>query len=158
MNAKDPVNGTSDQTTGPIIVAVDLSPESLYALDLAAAIAEPQGSPLHVVHVHHGPASLSVSASATVEFERAETEVDALIKDAMLEHLAAFGGDWDLVSRRGNIGHELLAEADDVDAELIVVGHRSHGTMRDMLLGSVASNIVHHSRRSVLVAIPPKDN
>jgi len=158
MNTENPANATSNQAAGPIVVAVDLSPESLYALDLAAAIAGPQGSPLHVVHVHHGPSSLAVSASATVEFERAETEVDALIRDAMSEHLATFDGAWDLISRRGNIGHELLAEADDVDAGLIVVGHRSHGTIRDMLLGSVASNIVHHSRRSVLVAIPPKDS
>jgi universal stress protein G len=57
--------------------------------------------------------------------------------------------------RSGNVRHELLALADEVEAELIVVGHRSHGTVRDAILGSVAASIVHHSRRSVLVAVPP---
>ena len=156
MTSDEPTPATNPRTNPMLVVAVDLSPESMYALDLAAAMAAPQRAALRIIHVHHAPPTLSVSAAATVEFEKAETEIDGLVKKAVSDHLAEFDGEWSLVSRSGNIAHELLAEAEDVDAGLIVVGHRSHGTVRDLLLGSVASNIVHHSRRSVLVAIEPK--
>ncbi len=58
--------------------------------------------------------------------------------------------------RQGHVAQELLAVADEVDADLVVLGHRSRGTVRDAILGSAASSTVHHSRRNVLVAVPPR--
>ncbi len=53
-------------------------------------------------------------------------------------------------ARAGGIYHELLQEASDWDADLIVVGsHRP--VMSDYLLGSNAKTIVRHAQCSVLV-------
>ena len=46
--------------------------------------------------------------------------------------------------------------ADEVNADLVVVGHRSFGTVHDTVLGSTAASTIHHSRRSVLVAVASK--
>lgn len=45
----------------------------------------------------------------------------------------------------------LIELADREDAEAIVVGKRARGFLSEHLLGSVAADLVHHSRRPVVV-------
>ena len=138
------------------VVGIDLSPESLYALDLAAAMGAPHSTALRIVHVHPHPSSLGFSPMAAAEYEQSQSTVDDLVGAEAAKRLENYPGHWTPVVRHGQAGHELLAEADNFDADLLVVGHRSHGLIRDALLGSVATGAVHHSRRSILVAIPPQ--
>lgn len=148
-------NEKPEPTVPTVVVGIDLSPESLYALDLAATIAQPQGAALRIVHVHHRPATLAFSPAASLEFERAEDETEASIRDNVTRRLADFDGQWSVTSRNGHVSQEIRGEADDSNAMLIVIGHQSHSTLHDALLGSVAASIVHNSHRSVLVAVPP---
>lgn len=156
------MNATQDQdqpitpaSLRTVVVGVDLSPESLYALDLAAAIGASHQTALRIVHVHTHSGTLGFSPMAAAEYEQSQSTVDDLVGVETAKRLEHYPGSWTTVARHGQAGHELLAEADDIDADLLVVGHRSHGLLRDALLGSVASGAVHHSRRSILVAIPP---
>ena len=52
---------------------------------------------------------------------------------------------------RGDAVDELVAYADTVDADLIVVGSRGHGAVTSALLGSVSRGILREARRPVLV-------
>jgi nucleotide-binding universal stress UspA family protein len=45
----------------------------------------------------------------------------------------------------GRPGHQLLEEAEDIGADLVVVGSRGHGAMSRTLLGSVSDQVVRHS-------------
>jgi nucleotide-binding universal stress UspA family protein len=45
----------------------------------------------------------------------------------------------------------LIEIADRENAEAIVVGKRARGSLSEHLLGSVAADLVHHSRRPVVV-------
>ncbi len=45
----------------------------------------------------------------------------------------------------------ILDTADEIEAELIVVGARGHSTVESLMLGSVSNAVVHHARRPVLV-------
>lgn len=139
-----------------IVVGVDDSPESLYALDLAAAVGGPRQAALTVVHVRPQSRVFGVGPAGSVEYAQAEAELDALVTQDATARLAGYAGTWSVAIRSGHVAHELLAVADELDADLIVLGHRSHGPIRDAILGSVASSTVHHSRRSVLVAVPPR--
>ncbi|MDO8364380.1 MAG: universal stress protein [Actinomycetota bacterium] len=139
-----------------ILVAVDHSPESLYALDLAAAIGSPQQATLTVVHVRPHATALGLAPAGAVEYAQAEDEIDALVAADAAAHLAEYPGTWSVAIRSGHVGHELLAAAGEAGADLIVLGHRSHGTVHDAILGSVASSTVHHATLSVLVAVPPR--
>ena len=138
------------------VVGVDVSPESLYSLDLAAAIGAPHDAKLVVVHVRTHPGALGFSPGAAGEYEQTIHEVDDLVDAEVSKRLADYSGESTVVMRDGHVGHELLDVAEEVDADLVILGHRSHGPVRDAILGSVAANTVHHSRRSVLVAIPPR--
>ena len=57
--------------------------------------------------------------------------------------------------RDGNPVQVLLAVADEVDADLIVVGSRGFGGFPDLLLGSTSTQLAQHSRRPVLIVPMP---
>ena len=52
---------------------------------------------------------------------------------------------------RGDTVDELVASADTIDADLIVVGSRGHGAFASALIGSVSQGVLHEARRPVLV-------
>lgn len=138
-----------------IVVGVDDSTESLYALDLAAAIGGAHRAALTIVHVRPKPPTFGLGPEGSIEYGIAQDELDRSVVSEATTRLADFAGTWSVDIRSGNVARELLAAADEVEADLVVVGHSSHGTVRDAVLGSTAASAVHHSRRSVLVAIPP---
>ncbi|MGH6799470.1 MAG: universal stress protein [Roseiarcus sp.] len=133
-----------------IVLAVDLAepapaPKGLtQAVELAKA-----GGELRLVNVQPViPATFMeyVPVDFDVEQEtRAKEALDAILASVVLpaERKSA-------ATRAGGIYHELLQEASEWGADLIVVGsHRP--VMSDYLLGSNAKTIVRHAQCSVLV-------
>ena len=94
------------------------------------------------------PASFMEYVPADFDVEQAKRAKDAL--DAIVASIESAGGRKSAATRAGGIYHELLREASEWDADLIVVGsHRP--VMSDYLLGSNAKTIVRHAQCSVLV-------
>jgi nucleotide-binding universal stress UspA family protein len=56
--------------------------------------------------------------------------------------------------RSGDPAQEVLALAEERDADLVVTGSRGLGALDRLLLGSVARNVLTHARASVLVIRP----
>ena len=70
---------------------------------------------------------------------------------AALQKMAAADSNCTAEVRSGRAHPVILAAADDMDADLIIVGSHKPG-LRDYLLGSTAARVVRHSRCSVLVS------
>lgn len=51
----------------------------------------------------------------------------------------------------GNPADKIVKYADEIDADLIVIGTRGHGRIASALLGSVSEHVAKHSKRSVLI-------
>ncbi|MEO7422836.1 MAG: universal stress protein [Ornithinibacter sp.] len=58
----------------------------------------------------------------------------------------------DIVVRHGKPADAIIEVADDVRADVVVVGSRRHGGFVGLLLGSVSRRVVNRSERVVIVA------
>ena len=133
-----------------IVVCVDDSAESLGALELAATIGGSRESALTIVHVRPTPRAFGLGPEGSIEYAQAQDELDEAITAEATSRLADYPGTWTVVIRTGSIGRELLAVADEVDADLIVVGSKGmQGARR--VLGSVPNTISHQADCSVLI-------
>lgn len=144
-----------------ILVAVDGSASSLEARDLVVSLPWPGGTSITLLTAYDIPiAWLSDTAMAGGDW-LGEAEDDLRRNaEAELERLAEplAGRDWSVDRRvvRGRAGSVILAAAEEMDADLVVVGSRGHGPIASMLLGSVSAEVADHASCAVLVARGPR--
>jgi len=56
----------------------------------------------------------------------------------------------------GDPADKIVKYADQVDADLVMIGTRGRGKFASVLLGSVSEKVAHHSKRSVLIVKNPE--
>ena len=59
------------------------------------------------------------------------------------------------MNRDADIAAVILAEAADLDADVIVLGTRGLGGVKSLMLGSVSHAVLHYADRAVLVIPSP---
>lgn len=134
-----------------LLVALDTSPRAPGVLAEGIDLAQKLGGKLVLVRAigipHEIPAeALTASPSGVPEIlERiAKAELDeqarAVPEGFLAKKLVVMGVPWEVICR----------EADEVNADLIVIGSHGYSGI-DRLLGTTASRVVNHSQRSVLV-------
>ncbi|MEZ5238634.1 MAG: universal stress protein [Microthrixaceae bacterium] len=88
------------------------------------------------------------------ESERAREAILAEGTEEVADTARAIGADPAIVERKvveGASGQMIIHTADEVDADVIVVGSHGHGFLARVLIGSVSEYVVRHSQRPVLV-------
>ena len=134
-----------------IILAVDLADASTAPKGLAEALelAKAWGGSLRLVNVQPVvPATFMEYVPADFDAEQTKKATESL--NDVVAKIDLPAGRKSGAARAGGIYHELLEEASEWNADLIVVGsHRP--VMSDYLLGSNAKTIVRHAQCSVLV-------
>ena len=142
----------------PLVVGVDGTADSITALRRAAEIAKTGSYRLIVVHVRHSSTWAGLSAmSAAADLQNLD-QIEADVRRATENALADVPLEWDFVVRNGDPVRELIAVAKERRAPYIVVGGRPHSAVGSVLLGSVATSLVHHFRGSVLVVRSEDDS
>jgi nucleotide-binding universal stress UspA family protein len=56
------------------------------------------------------------------------------------------------------VAEEILNQADELNADLIVMGTHGHGAMYNLLVGSVTKGVLKRSTRPVLLVPAPKSS
>lgn len=143
-----------------ILLAVDGSVCSDRATELVASCSFPPGSTIRVVGVHRPYADTMAYTWAAIGDAGVgpETEDDAdlrHLREAIAAAEAALQQEGVSVEGflvHGRPGSAIVDEAAAMEADLVVVGSRGHGSIATMLLGSTASEIVDHAPCPVLVA------
>ena len=127
-----------------VVVAYIPTPEGDAALDAGAAEAERRGVGLVVVNTTRGDALVDARFLAEDGVERLRQRLEALPVDATLRQ----------VSSGNDIARDLNDLADEVDADLVVIGLRRRSPVGKLLLGSAATRILLEVTRPVLTVKP----
>lgn len=112
-----------------------------------------RGLPVEVVSVapRHGFVTPWGSGSAEEGGDDQELELHQGIAEQVADELMEFGWAAAAIARAGDPDHEIVAAGEEWGADLIVTGSRGIGTLHRLLGGSVAHEVLLHTRSSVLV-------
>jgi nucleotide-binding universal stress UspA family protein len=135
-----------------ILIATDGSPSAHEAVELGLELASEHDSQVIFVHVVPAVDVLPLGGfGSTVAVQHVVTAEDRQALDEAEQLADEAGVDARTRLLRGDAVDEIVAYADTLDADLLVVGSRGHGRLASTLLGSVSKGILRETRRPVLV-------
>jgi len=133
----------------PILVATDLSPRVEAAFDRALQLASQHVATVHLLFVMDDALPGNVA-------ERLAREAEDMIRRKWFPRARDAGIEVTLVTRTGRAFEAILAEADAIEAELILLGTHRQEELRDLFTGSTAWRVLRGARRPVVqVKYPP---
>jgi universal stress protein A len=134
-----------------ILVATDLSPQSDKTVQRAREMAQESQAKLSIVYVmEHTPVAYGGECAIPID-ANLEESLEKKAQDSLIQLGNKFGvasPDQHLAS--GSVKLAVIDTAEDIQADLIVVGAHSHHGI-DALLGSRANSILNHAKCDVLV-------
>jgi nucleotide-binding universal stress UspA family protein len=135
-----------------ILIATDGSPASAEAVEFGVELADGQDAEAVLVHVAPSFDALPVAGfPATGAVPHKLSDVDRAPLEAAAKVATAHGVDATTKLLTGIASDEIVAYADELDADLIVIGSRGHGAVLNALLGSVSRAVLSDSKRPVVV-------
>jgi nucleotide-binding universal stress UspA family protein len=135
-----------------IVIATDGSPSAGEAVDFGLRLAHEQKAEVIFVHVappYDVAPAQALGMSGSVPHELSAADRLPLDRAAELADREGVRARTELLT--GDPADEIVAYADSVDADAIVVGSRGRGAVTSALLGSVSSAVLREARRPVLV-------
>lgn len=141
-----------------ILVPTDFSETSERALDYALDLAEKLNAAVTVMHAYEIPIvgfpDGALVATADVASRIADVSRAAL--EATAKKRAGRVAKLDTLLRDGVAYEEIRTVADEIDADLIVIGTHGRRGIARALLGSVAENVIRTTHRPVLTIHGPR--
>lgn len=144
-----------EQKIRHVLVAVDGSANADRAVKAAAQIAKNNDAELTVLHIIVIPPAVysgdvpfdigKIESEARREAERIVSDASSLAEEKGIKPKKA------IVQHMDSAVRGIAEYADENTMDLIVVGTRGLGGFKRLLLGSVASGVVHYAHCSVLI-------
>ena len=139
-----------------IMIAVDGSSESLQAVrEALKLIARGLRTEIALVNVQE-PASLLELATRDADTIAAVQAGENLMSEAAAL-LDAEGVGYSMEVVLGEPGSMLLEMAEDLNADMVIMGARGMGALKSAIVGSVSKTVITHCRRPVLVVRSPEE-
>jgi nucleotide-binding universal stress UspA family protein len=134
-----------------IVVGTDGSPGAQAAVQKVIELMGDKGATVNLVCAYPGRSALErIGMTARTEsVDLRGVAADVLARDE--RRLEEAGFNVETHARQGDPADTLIDVADDVKAEMIVVGARGNTESRRFHMGSVAVKLAHHARTSLLV-------
>jgi nucleotide-binding universal stress UspA family protein len=160
-----------------ILVAIDFSDVTPSVIDLARQLARALGAEIHLLHVKEltaaaTPGTLGYGLAGMPElapmsgvpgFEpmpgtipEDEGQPSKLAK--WQKEIAQDGIKVSLHEPTGAVAEGILNQADELNADMIVMGAHGHGAMYNLLVGSATKGVLKRSTRPVLLVPAPKSS
>jgi nucleotide-binding universal stress UspA family protein len=141
------------------LVPVDFSAVSVELVETAVSFARAFSGKVMLLHVIQPPI---ITSEYALPIEAVQESIDASEKAAAAK-LASYAQQFksaglavDCAVRQGPPVYAILAEADKVKANFIIMGSHGHGKLYDLLVGSTASGVIKDAKCGVII-MPPED-
>lgn len=159
-----------------ILVAVDFSKNTAKVCDQAAALAKGLGAKVWIIHITSDQLQ-ETAFKNTWGYGFAGEFISAPVSDLQMtrelcakeykeEHQALLslsgkmrqeGVDARAVLMKGDAAGMILKLAEDIDADIIVMGSHGHGILRKALLGSITEAVLRDAFCNVLIVPKPAE-
>jgi nucleotide-binding universal stress UspA family protein len=156
-----------------LLVAVDLTDQADLLVDEAARLAKALRTKLWVLHVM--PSEIQAMLLETSPFTDYTDGFGGMPGDIQLardlnaeeikrEHtqllsisarLRNEGVEAQAILLRGSPARIIAAKAEELNADIIILGSRHHGRLHKTLLGSVSEYVMHHTRSNIMLVPMP---
>ena len=137
-----------------VVVGIDGSDQSRHAARVSADLARKNGAVLHFVTIVRPPEGwwgIVGSPPTPSALSKSLSEAQREILDSVVGGLDLEGMEVVQVEDVGDPARMLLDYAEQVDADVMVIGRRGAGLIERIMLGSVANRIVHDAQCPVLL-------
>jgi len=144
-----------------MLVAVDGSENATKALDFALDLAEKYGVGLTILNVSESPSmgtvppdQTSLSTESMALFSKDLTNIHQEILRKAAVYAKEIKPNIVLATklREGNPASQIVAEAKESDVDLIVVGHRGVGRVKELFgLGGISDKVAHQAPCNVVI-------
>ena len=132
-----------------ILVPIDGSKNSFRGLDSAIYLARQCKATITGVYVHHMPAAYSLHPLGFLGLKQSK-KIKKLLEDAKTQ-AAKKGISFNSKIITGIPGSDIVNFAHKKKFDLIVIGARGLGSVKEVFLGSVSNHVVHKSKIPVVV-------
>lgn len=142
-----------------LLVALDLSAASRRVIDFVRQLAESCGYRVYLLHVAEPePEFMGYDAGPEVVREQVARELhrEHQAIQQYAEELRADGVDATALLIRGSTVEVILAQAQELGANLLVMGTHGHSALFDLVAGSVCLGVIRHATIPVLL-VPVKE-
>ncbi len=141
-----------------IVAGIDDTPHSIRVLEHALAEAKLRGADLHIVHVFHMPPTVTSGYGIfPVDIDKLAAAERTRVWEPIEGHLERASVPVTRVDLDGYPPDTLVAYAENVGADLVVVGTRGRGELASIVLGSTSHRAIHLAHCDVLVVKPEFD-
>lgn len=130
------------------VVPVDGSAHARQAIEFAVDWAKTHDGEVHFIHVPEMPAAsdLAFAERYSVDLSKTQSHMEAIGRDiiAQAKNIASSMGHTtaDGSVAIGNTAQQIVSKAEELGAEMIVMGTRGNSSWKNMLLGSVSQKVM----------------
>jgi len=137
------------------VVAVDGTENGARALGFACKLAKQSGASLLLAHVINWSGTMPISPLEVVDQPLDKAKEEDITREKILgpalETAKAAGVKADSWFNWGHPAKQMQKLANDKGAVMIIMGKSGHGTIAELVLGSVSNSLVHHSNLPVVL-------
>ncbi len=156
-----------------ILFAAGLGNDTGFVLRYAIDLALKYQARIHIIHSHE---ALNITAQSMAELymfqdgmgdafelslQETEAKIEAQLKQLSTQELERLSAPTELIAgiriARTPPRHAILEAAEELQADLIVMGSHRHSVLADALLGSTTMKILHSSEIPVFVVRIPQE-
>jgi nucleotide-binding universal stress UspA family protein len=134
-----------------VLCAYDASPAAEAALAEAIDLAVSMRARLAIVRVVEKPPANVAAAGVDPERLAQNLQDDAAAQMRAASERVPDGVPLTTLQRSGHAGKEIIRAAEEIDADVLVLGTRRRGRVTNNLFGSVAADVYYHTRLPMLV-------